>query len=127
MSRSRRRLAGVVVLGILVGSCASASEPAGFELAEFSIDGPARLSPGQDSLTATNGGEFPHTLVITDAEGAVVAATDLIQPGETVAIPAILTEGIFQFTCRIVAQDGQGQIIDHYEAGMNAVVEVTGG
>ncbi|MFP3880856.1 MAG: hypothetical protein ACLFRT_08740 [Actinomycetota bacterium] len=30
------------------------------------------------------------------------------------------------FTCRIVTQDPVGEIVDHFEAGMNATVSVPG-
>ena len=31
---------------------------------------------------------------------------------------------MFQITCRIVAQTEEGRLIDHYEAGMNQLVDI---
>ena len=37
-----------------------------------------------------------------------------------------LTPGKYQITCRIVTQIEDGSLIDHYDAGMNQTVEVSG-
>jgi small subunit ribosomal protein S19 len=70
-------------------------------------------------------GEFSLTRV-TDSSGGVVAATPLVQPGETAALEVDLAPGRYSFTCRIVAEDPDGNIVDHYEAGMNTLVDVGG-
>jgi hypothetical protein len=116
----------LLALATLIVSCQSiGGQDTTYDLAEFSITGASRLSAGIETVSASNHGQFPHTLVITDADGHVIAATDLIQPGETAQLAVDLTEGTYSFTCRIVAQDDQGNLIDHFESGMNAVVSVS--
>jgi hypothetical protein len=68
-------------------------------------------------LEVTNRGEFAHTLVITDEAGRVAEATDLIRPGESATLQVDVTPGMFQFTCRILAQAEDGSVSDHYEPG----------
>lgn len=123
--RRSLRIVGSLALTI-VFSCQGGGSGTSYDLAEFSITGPGQLSADVTSVSASNHGEYPHTLVITDGDGNVVAATDLIQPGETADLAVELDEGTYSFTCRIVAQDDEGQLIDHFESGMNAVVEVRG-
>lgn len=84
------------------------------------------LASGQSNLTVSNSGEFAHTLVIADRTGTVLAATGLIQPGETTELDVDLSNGQFQFTCRIVAQKPDGELVDHFEAGMSTIVRVEG-
>lgn len=120
----RRALAGLAACLALAG-CAQVAETGAYELVEFSIAGPDRLDSGSSSLTVSNAGEFPHTMVVTDSAGEVVAATSLVQPGQSVELAVDLTPGRYSFTCRIVAQDSEGQLIDHFEAGMAANVEVS--
>jgi hypothetical protein len=55
-----------------------------------------------------------------------VAATGLIPAGASVDLGLDLEVGTFSFTCRIVAQDGEGGLIDHFESGMSTTVDVTG-
>lgn len=115
-----------VLFGLLLmvaGCSANATEQA-FELVEWHIDGPAHLEGGAGSVQVTNSGTLPHTLVVTNSSGEVVAATDLVPPGETVDLDLDLESGRYSFTCRIVAQSPDGEIVDHYEAGMNTMVEV---
>jgi hypothetical protein len=126
---SRRVLARVLLTGVvaLVGAaCDSTTSQTSFDLAEFSITGPGFLAPDTELITVDNAGEFPHTLVITDASGSVVAATDLIQAGETSELAVELSEGVYSFTCRIVIEGDDGQLIDHFEAGMHMSVNVVG-
>lgn len=111
---------------MVVAACGSANADASFAMREFSISGPERLGAGAQQVTATNEGEFPHTLVITGADGEVVGASGLIQPGESVALSVELTPGMFAVTCRIVAQNDAGDLIDHYESGMNTLIKVSG-
>ncbi|HEX6220970.1 MAG TPA: cupredoxin domain-containing protein [Acidimicrobiia bacterium] len=120
-----RRLVLVVVLLALCG-CAGSTAGDGFELEEFSILGPGDLDVGNNTITVTNTGMYTHTLVVTDGSGQVVGATSLVQPGETASLDLDLAPGQYSFTCRIVAEDPDGNIIDHYEAGMNALVDVDG-
>jgi len=94
-------------------------------LDEFSVTpGVDRLTAGTINLTVSNSGEFPHTLVVSDGAGTVVAGTTLILPGEGATLSVDLEPGLYMFTCRIVGQSDSGEIIDHYERGMAARVEV---
>jgi hypothetical protein len=54
----------------------------------------------------------------------VVAATDLVAPDENARLEVDLAAGVYSFTCRIVAQDSEGALIDHFESGMHASVRV---
>lgn len=123
-----RRLAGLAIaIAVLSIACSSpASQTTSYDLTEFEINGPATTPAGASSLTVSNSGEFPHTLVIADEGGTVVAATDLVQPGQTVQLDVELSEGTFQFTCRIVAQTPDGELVDHFEEGMVETVVVDG-
>jgi len=112
--------------GISTGCDSGGSADAAVELVEFTVSAPQRLSADTDRLDIANVGEFAHTLVITDANGEVAAASGLIPPGETTYLDLDLDAGEYTFTCRMIAQDGEGNIIDHFEAGMHAGVVVEG-
>lgn len=124
----RRVLAASVILiaaGCTGGGAAVTS--ASVELYEPVIAPSAdTFSAGEVSLAVTNTGRFAHTLVVTTDSGRVITATDLIQSGESVDLVVDLAPGTYQFTCRIVAQMDDGSLLDHYEAGMNTMVTVTG-
>jgi uncharacterized cupredoxin-like copper-binding protein len=123
------RLRLVTALALAVAgatACTAATTEGTFDLVEFAVNGPAELSTGSQSVTVTNSGEFGHTLVVTDAEGTAVAATPLIQPGESAEMQLDLDSGRYSFTCRIVAQTSDGDLVDHYEEGMAATVTVPG-
>jgi uncharacterized cupredoxin-like copper-binding protein len=114
------------MLVVALCACAGSAVEGGFELSEFSIVGPGRLEAGANTISVANDGIYAHTLVVTDSSGGVVAATPLVQPGETAALEVDLAPGRYSFTCRIVAEDPDGNIVDHYEAGMNTLVDVGG-
>lgn len=117
-----------VCVGIVLAACSGADSAAtGFTLTEFVIDGPGALPPGSSLLSVENVGEFPHTLVIADETGRVVTASDLIQPGETDQLEVDLSSGTYQFTCRIVAEKPDGELVDHFEEGMVETVRVADG
>lgn len=122
-----RRLAFCALVLVVVGSgCSSPTTEAGsFDLVEFEIIGPTDLPADTQSIDVANSGEFPHTLVVTDVAGGVAAATSLIQPGERVDLELDLEPGRYSFTCRIVAQTSEGDLVDHFEAGMLATVDVS--
>ena len=122
----RRLIMSVVVIGLVSSACSTGASDAGFQLDEFTIEGPNGLIAGDHELTVSNVGAFPHTLVVTDGAGRVVAASDLIQPGETAGLSVDLANGRYVFSCRIVAQNDSGEIFDHFEAGMTATVDVSG-
>lgn len=120
-----RRSLVLAVTALLLCGCASEATDTDYRLVEYSIDGPARLPAGESQVVVTNSGDYPHTLVVTDSHGEVVLASSLIDAGATVELPIELKAGRYSFTCRIVAEDGEGNIIDHYQAGMSSLVEVS--
>ena len=116
-----------MIAALLIAACSGpVADQAQYDLGEFYIAGPAQIEAGSSTLVASNSGEFAHTIVITGQEGGVIAATQLIQPGETVDLAVDLAPGRYQITCRIVAQTDDGRLVDHYEAGMGAMVEASG-
>lgn len=121
----RRRIAVALVALIGVASCTGAGVGDDFDLIEFAIVGPEQVSQ-QAETKVTNSGIFPHTLVVTNSAGEAVAATPLLQPGESVHFTLDLDPGVYAITCRIVAETPDGVLVDHYEEGMAATVEITG-
>lgn len=127
MRRTARLVLAGFVLVVTVGGCSPPTTTAdSFDLAEWDVEGPDRLGTDTDLVEVTNSGSLPHTLVVTDSDGEVVAATDLIQPGESTELSLDLEPGRYSFTCRIVGQSPEGEIVDHFEAGMNQTVSVPG-
>lgn len=125
--RPTARHAVVGLLLAVMGGCSSPTSTTDiFDLAEWHVEGPERLDTDERSVTVTNSGSFQHTLVVTNSAGEVVAATDLIQPGESTELSLDLQPGRYSFTCRIVGQSPEGVLVDHYEAGMNQTVSVSG-
>lgn len=114
------------VLTIALTACSALPvERSHVDLAEFwvTVEGEP-LRAGQVDLEIENYGQYPHTLVVSTVDGAVVAATDLIMAGEERELTIDLAPGEYMFTCRIVNSDGEGGVIDHYQEGMSATVEV---
>ena len=121
------RLRLLLILAVAIVACSGGStSSADYELGDFFIAGPASVAAGSNTFGASNSGEFPHTIVVTDENGRVVAATDLIQPGESVGLEVDLAPGRYHLTCRIVAQIDDGSLADHYEAGMSLMIDATG-
>ena len=124
----RRTVVGAALLAVLVGACSSPpgdpAATAAVRLDEFRIAVDSPLAAGPVGLTVDNQGEFAHTLLVTDADGAVVAGTDLVAPGTTLDLELDLPAGAYRLSCRIVVQDPDGTIIDHFEEGMRAAVTV---
>ena len=125
-----RRLArGSAVLVMLLTAGCSADPgvaASGVTLDEYNLTvDEASLAPGA-TLSIGNEGAFGHTVVVSDNTGGVVAATDLIAPGESVTLEADWDPGQYRFTCRIVIAADDGDIVDHYARGMSAEVTVTG-
>jgi hypothetical protein len=120
---TRIRVTALILIA-LVGCSETGGGLSSYVLDEFSIDGPGRLGDGIETVTIENGGEFPHTLVVTDETGNVMAATSLIQSGESTGLTLDLDPGMYSVTCRIVTQTPDGDIVDHFEAGMHATLEI---
>lgn len=109
----------------LVVSCSAPAASEAVELFDGRIEGPTSLNAGSRSIEIENRGGFQHTLVITDANGEVVAATDLVDPGEETALDVDLAPGTYVFSCRIVVADENRNLFDHFEMGMNETVRVS--
>lgn len=127
MTRPRTLGSGLVLLLVLVGACAGQGvSETEVEVGEFWIS-PADgvLQVGTVELIVENHGEFSHTLVVSDASGTVVGATDLIGPEAATTLTVDLLAGSYTFTCRIVKGLDDGTIVDHYEEGMTASVDVS--
>jgi hypothetical protein len=122
MTKVLGRLALVASITSCVGGPTTAS--ATFDLVEYDVVGPSRLHPATKAIDVTNSGEYPHTLVVTDASGEVVAASSLISPGESAELAIDLEPGRYSFTCRIVVESPEGELIDHFEKGMTTTVSV---
>jgi len=116
----------VVVAILAVAACQGpVGSAADIEVYEFAIEPSiTHFDAGTVDLNVENAGEYGHTLVITDAGGHVLSAGDVIAPGKTSQVSIDLPPGHYSFTCRIVAQDDEGNVIDHYEQGMSADVVV---
>ena len=92
----KRVVATVALMGALTSACIGTdSAGSDFELVEFTISGPSTIGGDSDTLSVTNSGEFPHTLVISDENGTVITGTDLIAPGQTVALDVPLQPGTY--------------------------------
>lgn len=90
---------------------------------EIEVDHPV-WAEGEISLNVANSGDFPHTLVVARQGGEVVAAGYPLAAGETGTLVLDLDPGTYALTCRIVSQTPDGTIVDHYERGMSATIEV---
>lgn len=120
----------MLALFVAVAACGSAALPVrsvAVDLHEFAVVPDASLlAAGEIELTMANSGRFPHTVVVTDSAGLVIAATDVIAPGGEASLAVNLSPGDYSLTCRIVGTRDDGAVIDHYEAGMEAPIEVAG-
>jgi hypothetical protein len=111
----------------LIAACSTqATGEAGYTLAEGVIEGPGNLTvAGTAMIDVNNIGEYSHTLVVTNESGEVVGATGLLASGEQASISVDLEAGTYVFSCRIVSQDDEGNLIDHFEQGMHRTVTVS--
>lgn len=112
-----------LLVAVLATACAPGPATDAVVLDEFSIGLPV-VSVTDEILAVRNEGEFPHTLVIADELGQVLVASDPIAPGEEISIPVDLSDGRYQFSCRIVVERTDGGIADHFELGMLAELDL---
>jgi plastocyanin len=121
-----KKYLAALLLMLSLAACGSPGvDSTAVSLGEFWVGpGADRLQAGTVVLTVENYGEFPHTLVISDSSGTVLAATDLVNPEEEVDLTVTLEPGTYSFTCRIVVSLEDGTVIDHYQEGMATSVEV---
>lgn len=119
------RILLMTVALLIVGSCRPVEEGFTVTLSEFRIHTTmTRLPAAETQIQVVNEGEFPHTLVVNEVDGRVLGATGLLMPGETTKLTFDPSKGRLMFTCRIVTEIDGGQIIDHYQEGMVAALEV---
>ena len=120
----------MVGLGLLVLALSACGGPGvsdtEVEVGEFWITpGDGVLQAGTVEILVENYGEFPHTLVVSDASGIVVGATDLIAAEAETVLTVDLQPGSYIFTCRIVKGLDDETVVDHYQRGMAASIDVT--
>lgn len=120
------RLLALALLTISGCTVPTAGGDPEYVLSEGVIDGPSTLATsGDTTIHAVNVGEYSHTLVVTDDHGEVLAATGLVLSGTDATLEVDLAPGTYVFSCRIVAEDGDGNLVDHYEQGMHRTVTVS--
>lgn len=125
-SRAWRLMATVALTLTAACSTQTASGAADYVLREGAIDGPSNLTGSSETtLHASNTGEYSHTLIVTDEDGEVMGATGLVESGEETTLQVDLEPGTYVFSCRIVAEDDEGNLRDHYEDGMHRTVTVS--
>lgn len=118
----------LTVVAVVVVACAGSAPAAGpptVGLGEFSVEASGGWVSGRNEVVVRNAGEFAHTLVVADEWGTVVAASEVVAPGEETVFPVDLHPGRYELSCRIVVQTGEGDLVDHYAEGMLTTVEVT--
>lgn len=105
---------------LILSSCSTLStEGNTFELTEGSITGPSVVTAGPgSSMRVVNNGEFGHTFVITDSDGRVISATQVLEPGADIQIDVDLAQGSYLVSCRLITQSPDGTINDHFQLGM---------
>lgn len=118
-----RRLTLLLALSLACGGPAATEAPTVI-LDEYTVETPARWSAGGVSLSVENGGEIPHTLVVTDEEGRPVVASEVLAPGDAVDLHLDLPPGRYVVSCRIVLARPDGVLSDHFAAGMARTVDV---
>jgi hypothetical protein len=127
MKKPSSIMTGLILLLALFGACGGQGvADTKVEVGEFWISpGDRVLRAGTVELLVENYGEFAHTLVVSDASGTVIGATDLIGSEATTALTVDLLPGSYTFTCRIVRGLDDGTFVDHYQQGMAASVNVS--
>ena len=112
----------LLLAAMVVAPACSSDRPASvidLDLHEFGISPSSEVfETGSVELRAVNSGQFAHTIVVTDASGEVVDASDLIAPDERLTVTVDLDEGTYRISCRIVSSSPDGELFDHYELGM---------
>jgi plastocyanin len=127
MKKPQATMTGFVLLLGLLGACGGQGVAnTEVEVGEFWIS-PVNhvLRAGTVELLVENYGDFSHTLVVSDASGTVIGATDLIGSEATTVLTVDLLPGSYTFTCRIVKGLDDGTFVDHYQQGMTASVKVS--
>jgi hypothetical protein len=121
-----RRLIGLLILlTACAGIARSPEATVKVELDEFYLQAESVLwRAGRIEVAVLNDGAYPHTMVVTRADGHVLYATPVLASKESVSLRLNLDPGTYQLTCRLVLAADDGAIIDHYELGMSTAVTV---
>ncbi|MEX5721312.1 cupredoxin domain-containing protein [Geodermatophilus maliterrae] len=86
---------------------ASSSLPAG--LVDFAIEMPeTELEAGTYRIDVANDGRASHDLVVEDAGGSEVAATEILTPGGSGTLEVTLEPGEYAFYCSVGNHRGMG-------------------
>jgi len=121
----------LVLTALSLAACAtpaSLSDSVPVELGDFFIGPETRsVAAGEVRFQVFNSGEFPHTLVVARQSGAVVFASEVLAPGQSLDIGLELDPDEYQLTCRIVVQFPDGELVDHYQRGMGEAIKVEAG
>lgn len=120
------RRSGLALVVLTLAACADqGASNSDVSLGEFWVTPTSRVfEAGTIELLVGNDGKYSHTLVVSDASGTVIGATDLISPETETLLTLSLQPGTYMFTCRIVKGQEDGTVVDHYQEGMAASVEV---
>lgn len=89
----------------------AASSPATLRATEvdFAIELPQReLEAGDYTIEVVNEGQASHDLVVEDASGNDIAASDILAPGESGTVEVSLEPGEYVFYCSVGNHRGMG-------------------
>ncbi len=78
-------------------------------LADFTVELPEQeLTAGSYTIEVTNDGSASHDLVIEDADGSDVAASEVLSPGQSGTVEVDLVPGEYVFYCSVGNHRGMG-------------------
>lgn len=110
---------------LLLIACAAPAGTPTIELFEFGIEASLGPTAGLIEAEVANRGDFPHMLVVSEADGTVVTAFGPLPAGTSQRVSLDLPAGTYELTCRIVVESEDGRLIDHYQEGMRARIRVS--
>ena len=118
MVQDKRRLGTAVAAALLclaaMAACSgNQQQPAGsikVTMSEYKFTpSTVNAKPGKVTLYLVNGGTMNHDLVLSDKNGAVVAKSALVSPGQTTTLTIDnLAAGDYQFRCDVPGHDEAG-------------------
>ena len=78
-------------------------------LVDFAVELPEQeLAAGSYTIEVTNDGSASHDLVIEDADGSEVAASEVMPPGQSGTVEVDLVAGEYDFYCSVGNHRGMG-------------------
>jgi uncharacterized cupredoxin-like copper-binding protein len=81
-------------------------------LVDFAVELPEEeLAAGSYTIEVTNDGSASHDLVIEDADGSEVAASEVMSPGQSGTLEVDLAAGEYVFYCSVGNHRGMGMEI----------------